>query len=64
MILGSPLGGAPKFIFTVRVQLLDVPEPIDFPVALGDSIVIKDDEKDIATVTIVGLYDSKNENKG
>lgn len=55
-MLGRPLGMAPKFKFTLRISP-ENEEPILVEVVLGQSIELRDDDKFIAKVEVVGIHE-------
>jgi hypothetical protein len=61
MILGSPLGGAPKINITLKLHFPEYPEDDQtFDVKLGDSIEIKEDERLISVIKVIGLYETSS----
>lgn len=60
MILGSPLGAAPRFGFTIEVFIPETSEVFNLEVILGQPIEIREDDRVAAIVKIIGLY-SKDE---
>jgi hypothetical protein len=61
MILGSPLGGAPKFTIILRISFPEYPEHTqEIPMKLGDTIKIDEDGRLISVIEMIGLYETSN----
>ena len=61
-MLGRPLAFAPKYKMTVQIEFPEPLEILKFEAELGQPLEIREDERLVAIIKIIGLYTDEASN--